>query len=63
MNCSRVCRVRWRNMLSSLRPEQKLSSEKEQLELYDRMTLSNEAEVSSKLLWNYPIEVLLNENK
>lgn len=40
-------------MLSRLHPEQKLSDQKEHLELDERMTLSNEAEVSPKMLnWN-----------
>ncbi|KAL3995137.1 Ribosomal subunit 39S family protein [Acanthocheilonema viteae] len=44
MNYSRVCYVRWRNILSRLRPEQKLSSQKELLEVNERMTVSDEAE-------------------
>ncbi|VDN91799.1 unnamed protein product [Brugia pahangi] len=44
MNCSRICRIRWRNILSQLRPEQKLSNEKEKVEMDERMVLSDEAE-------------------
>lgn len=38
-------------MLSRLRPEQKLSSQNEQLKVNERMTLSDEAEVSANLLY------------
>ncbi|KAM3718723.1 39S ribosomal protein L50 [Dirofilaria immitis] len=44
MNCSRVCRVRWRNMLSKLRPDQTSSSQKKGSDMAERTALSDEAE-------------------
>ncbi|VDK84734.1 unnamed protein product [Onchocerca ochengi] len=44
MNCSRICRVRWRNILSQLRPDQMSSSQKMRSEMDERMALSDEAE-------------------